>query len=131
MIWVRDWWIGRKYKEEERRRIKKYKEENGKSPRCYTHRRLFYFTHQAVKVLPGGQFGVNMKAKKDGQETDLKLFDSDFIGMCYNDMQMVFSQITYLYVQSLHETGRMSDEEFNALMARAGLKPQGNAKSGG
>ena len=28
MIWERDWWIGRKYKEEERRRIKKYKEEN-------------------------------------------------------------------------------------------------------
>ena len=77
-----------------------------------------------------GQFGVDMKAKKDGQETDLKLFDSDFIGMCYNDMQMVFSQITYLYVQSLHETGRMSDEEFNALMARAGLKTQGKAKSG-
>ena len=70
-----------------------------------------------------GKFGVTMKAKKDGRETDLKLFDSDFIGICYNGMKMVFSQITYLYVQSLHETGRMSDEEYNALMARAGQKP--------
>lgn len=77
-----------------------------------------------------GKFGVTMKAKKDGRETDLKLFDSDFIGICYNGMQMVFSQITYLYVQSLHETGRMSDEEYNALMARAGQKPQGEAESG-
>ena len=77
-----------------------------------------------------GQFGVDMKAKKDGQETDLKLFDSDFIGKCYNGMKLVFSQITYLYVQSLHETGKMSDEEYNAIMAHAGQKPQGEAESG-
>ena len=25
-----------------------------KSPRCHTHRGLFYFIHQAAKVLPGG-----------------------------------------------------------------------------
>lgn len=77
-----------------------------------------------------GQFGVDIKAKKDGQETDLKLFDSDFIGMCYNGMKLVFSQITYLYVQSLHETEKMSDEEYNAIMAHAGQKPQGEAESG-
>lgn len=77
-----------------------------------------------------GQFGVNMKAKKDGQETDLKLFDSDFIGMCYNGMKLVFSQITYLYVQSLHETGKMSDETYNELMARAGQKSQDETESG-
>ena len=61
------------------------------------------------------QFGVTMKAKKDGKETDLDLFDSDFIGMCYNGMKMVFSQIAYLYVKNLHDTGRMSDEELKAL----------------
>lgn len=77
-----------------------------------------------------GQFGVNMKAKKDGQVTDLKLFDSDFIGMCYNGMKLVFSQITYLYVQSLHETGKMSDEAYNELMARAGQKSQDETESG-
>ena len=77
-----------------------------------------------------GQFGVNIKAKKDGEETDLKLFDSDFIGMCYNGMNLVFSQITYLYVQSLHETGKMSDEEYNELMACAGQKSQDEAESG-
>lgn len=77
-----------------------------------------------------GQFGVDMKAKKDGQETDLKLFDSDFIGMCYNGVKLVFSQITYLYVKNLHDTGRMSDEEYNAIMAHAGQKPQGEAESG-
>ena len=69
-----------------------------------------------------GQFGVNIKAKKDGEETDLKLFDSDFIGMCYNGMKLVFSQITYLYVKNLHDTGRMSDEEYNAIMAHSGQK---------
>lgn len=77
-----------------------------------------------------GQFGVNIKAKKDGEETDLKLFDSDFIGMCYNGMKLVFSQITYLYVQSLHKTGKMSDEEYNELMACAGQKSQDEAESG-
>ena len=77
-----------------------------------------------------GQFGVNIKAKKDGEETDLKLFDNDFIGMCYNGMKLVFSQITYLYVQSLHETGKMSDEEYNELMACAGQKSQDEAESG-
>lgn len=77
-----------------------------------------------------GQFGVDIKAKKDGQETDLKLFDSDFIGMCYNGVKLVFSQITYLYVKNLHDTGRMSDEEYNAIMAHAGQKPQGEAERG-
>ena len=77
-----------------------------------------------------GLFGVNIKAKKDGEETDLKLFDSDFISMCYNGMKLVFSQITYLYVQSLHETGKMSDEEYNELMACAGQKSQDEAESG-
>ena len=67
-----------------------------------------------------GKFGVTMKAKKDGRETDLKLFDSDFLEMSYNGVKMVFSQITYLYVKNLHDTGRMSDEEYNAIMAHAG-----------
>ena len=50
--------------------------------------------------------------------------------MCYNGMKLVFSQITYLYVQSLHETGKMSDEEYNELMACAGQKSQDEAESG-
>ena len=66
------------------------------------------------------QFGVTMKAKKDGKETSLDLFDSDFLEMSYNGVKMVFSQITYLYVKNLHDTGRMSDEEYNAIMAHAG-----------
>ena len=57
------------------------------------------------------QFGVTMKAKKDGKETSLDLFDSDFIEMSYNGVKMVFSQISYLYVKNLHNTGRISDEE--------------------
>lgn len=76
------------------------------------------------------QFSVTMKAKKDGKETSLDLFDSDFIEMSYNGVKMVLSQITYLYVKNLHDTGRMSDEEYNAIMAHAGQKPQGKAKSG-
>lgn len=56
------------------------------------------------------QFGVTMKAKKDGKETTLDLFDSDFIEMSYNGVRMVLSQITYLYVKNLHDTGRMSEK---------------------
>ena len=73
------------------------------------------------------QFGVTMKAKKDGKETSLDLFDSDFIEMSYNGVKMVFSQITYLYVKNLHDTGRMSDKEYNAIMAHAGRQPQSKA----
>ena len=73
------------------------------------------------------QFGVTMKAKKDGKETSLDLFDSDFIEMSYNGVQMVFSQISYLYVKNLHDTGRISDEEYNAIMAHAGQQPQSKA----
>ena len=76
------------------------------------------------------QFGVTMKAKKDGKETALDLFDSDFIEMSYNGVKMVLSQITYLYVKNLHDTGRMSDKEYNAIMAHAGRQPQSEAKSG-
>ena len=73
------------------------------------------------------QFSVTMKAKKDGKETSLDLFDSDFIEMSYNGVKMVFSQITYLYVKNLHDTGRISDEEYNAIMAHAGQQPQSKA----
>ena len=73
------------------------------------------------------QFGVTMKAKKDGKETSLDLFDSDFIEMSYNGVKMVLSQITYLYVKNLHDTGRMSDKEYNAIMAHAGRQPQSEA----
>ena len=73
------------------------------------------------------QFGVTMKAKKDGKETSLDLFDSDFIQMSYNGVKMVFSQISYLYVKNLHDTGRISDEEYNAIMAHAGQQPQSKA----
>ena len=73
------------------------------------------------------QFGVTMKAKKDGKETALDLFDSDFIEMSYNGVKMVFSQISYLYVKNLHDTGRISDEEYNAIMAHAGQQPQSKA----
>ena len=73
------------------------------------------------------QFGVTLKAEKDGQEPSLDLFDSDFIEMSYNGVKMVFSQITYLYVKNLHDTGRISDEEYNAIMAHAGRQPQSEA----
>lgn len=73
------------------------------------------------------QFSVTMKAKKDGKETSLDLFDSDFIEMSYNGVKMVFCQITYLYVKNLHDTGRMSDEEYNAIMAHAGQQSQSKA----
>ena len=73
------------------------------------------------------QFGVTMKAKKDGKETSLDLFDSDFLEMSYNGVKMVLSQITYLYVKNLHDTGRMSDKEYNAIMAHAGRQPQSEA----
>ena len=73
------------------------------------------------------QFGVTMKAKKDGKETSLDLFDSDFIEVSYNGVKMVFSQISYLYVKNLHDTGRISDEEYNAIMAHAGQQPQSKA----
>ena len=75
------------------------------------------------------QFGVTMKAKKDGKETSLDLFDSDFIEMSYNGVKMVFSQISYLYVKNLHNTGRISDEEYNAIMAHAGQQPQSKANN--
>ena len=73
------------------------------------------------------QFGVTMKAKKDCKETSLELCDSDFIEMSYNGVKMVFSQISYLYVKNLHDTGRISDEEYNAIMAHAGQQPQSKA----
>ena len=76
------------------------------------------------------QFSVTMKAKKDGKETSLDLFDSDFLEMSYNGVKMVFSQITYLYVKNLHDTGRMSDKEYNAIMAHAWRQPQSEAKVG-
>ena len=73
------------------------------------------------------QVGVTVKAKEGGKETSLELFDSDFIEMSYNGVKMVFSQISYLYVKNLHDTGRISDEEYNAIMAHAGQQPQSKA----
>ena len=44
-------------------------------------------------------------------------------------MKMVFSHIIYLYVKNLHDTGRMSDEEYNAITAHAGQQQQSKAEN--
>ena len=49
--------------------------------------------------------------------------------MSYKGMKMVFSQIIYLYVKNLHDTGRMPDEEYNAITAHAGQQQQSKAEN--
>lgn len=68
------------------------------------------------KVKEDDSFSVTMSAEKDGNVSELKVLDEDFLGMALDGLKAVLGLVSRLYVDALHKNGKMTDEEYNQLL---------------
>ena len=68
------------------------------------------------KVNEDDSFSVTMSAEKDGKVSELKVLDEDFLGMARDGLKAVIAVVSRMYVKSMHDNGKMTDEEYNKLL---------------
>ena len=68
------------------------------------------------KVNDDDSFSVTMSAEKDGKVSELKVLDENFLGMALDGMKAVIGVVLRMYVKSMHDKGKMTDEEYNNLV---------------
>lgn len=68
------------------------------------------------KVNDDDSFSVTMSAEKDGKVSELKVLDEDFLGMALDGLKAVIGVVSRMYVKSMHDNGKITDEEYNKLL---------------
>ena len=70
------------------------------------------------KVNEDDSFSVNMSCKKDGKVSELKVLDERFLDMALDGLKAVIGEVLRMYVNALHDNGKLTDEEYNKLLNR-------------
>ena len=68
------------------------------------------------KVNEDDSFSVTMSAEKDGKVSELKVLDEGFLGMALDGLKAVIGVVSRMYIKSMHDKGKMNDEQYNQLM---------------
>ena len=68
------------------------------------------------KVNEDDSFNVSMSCKKDGEVSELKVLDENFLGMALDGLKAVIGVVSRMYVKALHDNGKLTDEEYNKLV---------------
>ena len=68
------------------------------------------------KVNEDDSFSVNMSCKKDGKVSELKVLDERFLDMALDGLKAVIGVVSRMYVNALHDNGKLTDEEYNQIM---------------
>lgn len=68
------------------------------------------------KVKEDDSYSVTISSKKDDEVSELKLLDERFLNMAYEGLKAALGQVAYFYVKTLHDHGKMSDEQYNKFM---------------
>ena len=68
------------------------------------------------KVNEDDSFSVTMSAEKDGKVSELKVLDEGFLGMALDGLKAVIGVVSRMYLKSMHDKGKMTDEEYNKLV---------------
>ncbi len=68
------------------------------------------------EVKEDDSFSVTMSCKKDGEASELKFLDEDFLGMAMAGLKVALGQVSYFYVKALHKNGKMTDEQYDQLI---------------
>ena len=68
------------------------------------------------KVNEDDSFNVSMSCKKDGEVSELKVLDENFLDMALDGLKAVTGVVSRMYVKSMHDKGKMTDEEYNKLL---------------
>lgn len=66
-----------------------------------------------IKVTDDGKkYSTHVTLQKDGKENDFRLLDGDNLYPAFESIQQAAGFIGRMYVEHLHDTGRISDEEY-------------------
>ena len=68
------------------------------------------------KVNEDDSFNVSMSCKKDGKVSELKVLDERFLDMALDGLKAVIGVVSRMYVNALHDNGKLTDEEYNQIM---------------
>ena len=68
------------------------------------------------KVNEDDSFNVSMSCKKDGKVSELKVLDEGFLDMALDGLKAVLGAVSRMYVNALHDNGKLTDEEYNQIM---------------
>ena len=68
------------------------------------------------KVNEDDSFNVSMSCKKDGKVSELKVLDEGFLDMALDGLKAVIGVASRMYLKSMHDKGKMTDEEYNKLL---------------
>ena len=68
------------------------------------------------KVNEDDSFNVDMLCKKDGKVSELKVLDERFLDMALDGLKAVIGVVSRMYVNALHDNGKLTDEEYNKLL---------------
>ena len=68
------------------------------------------------KVNEDDSFNVSMSCKKDGKVSELKVLDENFLDMALDGLKAVIGVVSRMYVKSMHDKGKMTDEEYSQIM---------------
>ena len=68
------------------------------------------------KVNEDDTFNVDISCKKDGKVSELKVLDERFLGMALDGLKAVTGVVSRMYVNALHDNGKISDELYNTLL---------------
>lgn len=68
------------------------------------------------KVNEDDSFNVSMSCKKDGKVSELKVLDENFLDMAIDGLKAVIGVVSRMYVNALHDNGKITDELYNMLM---------------
>ena len=68
------------------------------------------------KVNEDDSFNVNISCKKDGKVSELKVLDERFLDMALDGLKAVIGVVSRMYVNALHDNGKITDELYNMLL---------------
>ena len=68
------------------------------------------------KVNEDDSFNVSISCKKDGKVSELKVLDEGFLDMALDGLKAVIGVVSRMYVNTLHDNGKISDELYNTLL---------------
>lgn len=68
------------------------------------------------KVNEDDSFNVDISCKKDGKVSELKVLDERFLDMDLDGLKAVIGVVSRMYVNTLHDNGKISDELYNKFL---------------
>lgn len=71
-----------------------------------------------IRIAVGGddeKVGVDVEVWKDGKPSDFRLLEGDNLRLAYESLKYATGIVARLYLEQLHEEGKIDDEQYKKL----------------